>query len=94
MKLKKLIKKINKENTPPGGWKEADKLTSPQAGSRKGRGHKLRVQASSLSLQAEESRIPDKVGSVQAPGSRQRGQKYFFCVACEKIFGAGNSAQN
>ena len=26
--LKKLIKKINKENTPPGGWKKSDK---PQA---------------------------------------------------------------
>ena len=24
MKLKKLIKKINKENTPPDGWKAAD----------------------------------------------------------------------
>ena len=30
--LKKLIKKINKENTPPGGWKESDK---PQASSAK-----------------------------------------------------------
>ena len=26
MKLKKLIKKINKENAPPGGWREGDKL--------------------------------------------------------------------
>ena len=24
MQLKKLIKKINKENTPPDGWKAAD----------------------------------------------------------------------
>jgi hypothetical protein len=31
MKLKKLIKKINKENTPPGGWKKEDKLSSSQA---------------------------------------------------------------
>ena len=52
MKLKKLIKKINKENTPPGGWKEADKLTSPQAAGNRKRVHKLRAQASSLSQQA------------------------------------------
>ena len=32
MKLKKLIKKINKENTPPGGWRPKDKVSSPQAG--------------------------------------------------------------
>ena len=32
MKLKKLIKKINKENTPPGGWKPEDKVPSSQAG--------------------------------------------------------------
>jgi hypothetical protein len=32
MKLSKLIKKINKENAPPDGWKPEDKL---QATSRK-----------------------------------------------------------
>jgi hypothetical protein len=32
MKLKKLIKKINKENTPPGGWRARDKVPSSQAG--------------------------------------------------------------
>ena len=32
MRLKKLIKKINKENTPPGGWKPKDKVPSSQAG--------------------------------------------------------------
>ena len=32
MKLKKLIKKINKENTPPGGWRSRDKVPSSQAG--------------------------------------------------------------
>jgi len=32
MKLKKLIKKINKENTPPGGWRPRDKVSSSQAG--------------------------------------------------------------
>ena len=32
MKLKKLIKKINKENTPPGGWRPKDKVSSSQAG--------------------------------------------------------------
>jgi hypothetical protein len=26
MKLKKLIQKINKENTPPGGWRPEDKV--------------------------------------------------------------------
>ena len=26
MKLKKLIKKINKENAPPGGWKPEDDI--------------------------------------------------------------------
>ena len=31
-KLKKLIKKINKENTPPGGWRPEDKVPSSQAG--------------------------------------------------------------
>ena len=45
MKLKKLIKKINKENAPPGGWREGDKLTSPQAAGRRARARKLRVQA-------------------------------------------------
>jgi hypothetical protein len=28
MRLKKLIKKINKENTPPGGWRLKDKVSS------------------------------------------------------------------
>ena len=32
MKLSKLIKKINKENTPPGGWRPEDKVPSSQAG--------------------------------------------------------------
>ncbi len=30
MKLKKLIKKVNKENTPPDGWKPQDRLTNKQ----------------------------------------------------------------
>ena len=49
MILKKLIKKINKENAPKGGWREGDKLTSSQAPGRRNQDHKLRVQASSLS---------------------------------------------
>jgi len=49
MKLKKLIEKINKENAPPGGWGEGDKLTSSQAAGRRARVHKPRVQASSPS---------------------------------------------
>jgi len=32
MRLKKLVKKINKENTPPGGWRSRDKVPSSQAG--------------------------------------------------------------
>jgi len=32
MRLKKLIKKINKENAPPGGWRSRDKVPSSQAG--------------------------------------------------------------
>ena len=71
MKLKKLIKKINKENAPPGGWREADKLTSPQAAGNRKRVHKLRVQALYPSQQAPGSGIPSKVGSAQAPGNRQ-----------------------
>ena len=43
MKLKKLIKKINKENTPPGGWKPEDKSTSSQAG-----GPAIRVRAAQV----------------------------------------------
>ena len=27
MKVSKLIKKVNKENTPPDGWKEEDKVS-------------------------------------------------------------------
>jgi hypothetical protein len=80
MKLKKLIKKINKENAPPGGWKKGDKLTSSQAAGRRNQGHKPRVQASSLSLQAPGSGNPDKVGRAQASGNRQQGQRYFFYV--------------
>jgi len=45
MKLKKLIKKINKENAPPGGWREGDKLTRPQAPGRRNPIRKLRAQA-------------------------------------------------
>jgi len=40
MKLKKLIKKINKENAPPGGWKKEDKLTNSQALKHPGAGPK------------------------------------------------------
>jgi len=32
IKLKKLVLKLNKENTPPGGWKPEDKVPSSQAG--------------------------------------------------------------
>jgi hypothetical protein len=41
-KLKKLIKKINKENAPPDGWKPEDKASSARAGgpAPKGSGNK------------------------------------------------------
>ena len=45
MKLKKLIKKINKENAPPGGWRKDDKLTSSQAAGNRKKVLKLRAQA-------------------------------------------------
>ena len=45
MILKKLIKKINKENAPPGGGGEGDKLIRPQAAGNRKRVHKLRAQA-------------------------------------------------
>jgi len=32
MKLSEIIKELNKENTPPGGWKPKDKVPSSQAG--------------------------------------------------------------
>jgi hypothetical protein len=32
VRLKKLIKKINKENAPPGGWSLRDKVTSSRRG--------------------------------------------------------------
>ena len=32
MRFKKLIKKINKENAPPGGWSLRDKVTSSRRG--------------------------------------------------------------
>ena len=32
MELRKLIKKINKENTPPGGWRPKDKAASSRRG--------------------------------------------------------------
>jgi len=63
MILKKLIKKINKENAPPDGWGEGDKLTSSQAPGRRAPGHKLRVgpPVSSPSQQAPGSGNPDRV---------------------------------
>ena len=38
MKLSEIIKELNKENTPPGGWKPEDKVPSSQAG---GPAHKV-----------------------------------------------------
>ena len=65
MKLKKLIKKINKENAPPGGWREGDKLTSSQAAGNRKRDHKLRAQAGVQNPQAPR---PGSQGtSAQAP---------------------------
>ncbi len=67
-------------------------VTSLQASARRNRDHKLRVQASSLSLQAPESGNRDRVGSAQAPGYRLQARKYFFCASYERISGAGRTA--
>ena len=76
MLLSEIIKELNEENAPPGGWREGDKLTSPQAGSRKGRGHKLKVQALVPSQQAQGS--GSQGTSVQAgPGHKLRGYRNF-----------------
>jgi hypothetical protein len=32
IKLKKLVRKLNKENAPPDGWRPEDKVSSSQAG--------------------------------------------------------------
>ena len=32
IKLKKLVRKLNKENAPPDGWRSRDKVPSSQAG--------------------------------------------------------------
>ena len=69
-------------------------VTSPQAGPRIPRVHKLRVQASSPSLQAQGSGNPDKVERAQAPGNRPQAHKYFFCASSGKISGAGRTAQS
>jgi len=53
-------------------------VTSLQATGRRAQAHKLRVQASSPSLQAQGSGNPDKVESAQAPGNRLQARKYFF----------------
>jgi len=75
MNLKKLIKKINKENAPPGGWKEVDKLTSSQAQRRKTRGRKLRVGPPEKSPSPQAPRSGSQGTSAQAlvPGNRQQG---------------------
>ena len=31
IKLKKLVRKLNKENAPPGGWKPEDSAQAPSA---------------------------------------------------------------
>jgi hypothetical protein len=55
------------------------KTTSSQAAGNRKEAHKLRVQASSPSLQAPGS--GSQGTSAQAgPGHKQPGQKYFFCV--------------
>ena len=43
-------------------------------------GHKLRVQASSRSPQAQGSWNQGTSGSSQAPGNRPQAHKYFFCA--------------
>jgi len=71
----KKYKSASKEETGP-----THESTSLQAPGRRNQGHKPRVQASSLSLQAQGAGIRNKVESAQASGNRQQGQKYFFCA--------------
>ena len=71
----KKYKRTSKEETEP-----THESTSLQAAGRRKRDHKLRVQASILSLQAQESGNPDKVERAQAPGNRLQAHKYFFCA--------------
>ena len=67
-------------------------VTSSQEEGRRAQAHKLRVQASSPSLQAQGSGNLDKVGRAQAPGNRLQAHKYFFCASYERISGAGRTA--
>ena len=73
MKLKKLIKKINKENVPPGGWKEGDKLTSAQAAGHRNRIHKLRAQAGVQNPQAQGSGSQGTSAQALDPGYKLPG---------------------
>ena len=59
MKLKELIKKINKENAPPEGWNLSDKpqATSYRDSSRKRQASSPKLQASSFKPQATSSSI-------------------------------------
>ena len=72
-----------------GAWLMA---TSSQATGRRAQAHKLRVQASSPSLQAQGSGNPDKGERAQAPGNRPQAHKYFFCASSGRISGAGRTA--
>ena len=68
----KKYKRTSKEETEP-----THESTSLQATGRRNQGHKPRVQASSLSLQAQGS--GSQGTSAQAgPGHKQQGQRYFF----------------
>ena len=72
----KIIDKIHDQWCRDNGY-PVHKPTSLQAQRRKTTSHKLRVQASSLSLQAPGS--GSQGTSAQAgPGHKQQGQRYFF----------------
>jgi len=72
-KKTKKYKSTSKEETGP-----THKSTSLQAPGRRKQDHKLRVQASSLSLQAPGFWSQGTSAQALEPGYKQPGQKYFF----------------
>ena len=56
IKLKKLVRKLNKENAPPDGWRPGDQVPSSQAG---GPAHK---ESGSKQLKLTSDKLWDKLG--------------------------------
>ena len=85
MKLKKLIKIINKENAPPDGWRPEDKVPSPkhQASSPKLRKHQaasLKPQAASIKLQAASDKLHNISAFIKSHVSRGEVLRKDKCI--------------